>query len=270
MPPGPALFYCSTLAFGRVDERSEDLSRQVGRPAGGPVRPARQELEAKLNEKRYIKETGLETRLAAIIEPVANDLGYALVRVKITAENGCTLQIMAEDENGRFSINDCERLSKDLSPVLDVEDPIDREYHLEVSSPGIDRPLVRGRDFVRYIGHEAKVELTDLVNGRKRFRGLIKAADAETFTIRLPDAPADQDPDHRLPLMLLAEAKLIMTDALINMAQVDQAEHPIDEDDEIETVEIDPLDDPEADLAEDTASHKPALDSDAVNSEEIN
>ncbi|MEO8883069.1 MAG: ribosome maturation factor RimP, partial [Devosia sp.] len=94
-----------------------------------------------LTEKRYIKETGLETRIAAIVEPVANDLGYALVRIKVTAENGCTLQIMAEDENGRFSINDCERLSKDLSPVLDVEDPIDREYHLEVSSPGIDRPL---------------------------------------------------------------------------------------------------------------------------------
>ena len=84
-------------------------------------------------EKRYIKETGLEQRIAAIVEPVANDLGYALVRVKITQENGTTLQIMAEDANGRFAITDCERLSKDLSPVLDVEDPIDREYHLEVS-----------------------------------------------------------------------------------------------------------------------------------------
>ena len=206
-----------------------------------------------LNEKRYIKETGLETRIARIIEPVANDMGYALVRVKITAENGCTLQIMAEDANGRFSINDCERLSKDVSPVLDVEDPIDREYHLEVSSPGIDRPLVRARDFQRYVGHEAKIELTDLLDGRKRFRGIIKGADDENVTITLPDAPKDQDPDHKLPLMLLAEAKLVMTDALINMAQADQEEHPIDDDEEIETLEIDPLAEAGNDNAEDSS-----------------
>ena len=191
-----------------------------------------------LTEKRYVKETGVEARVAAIVDPVAVSLGSSLVRVKITAENGMTLQIMAEDGNGRFSINDCERLSKDLSPVLDVEDPIDREYHLEVSSPGIDRPLVRARDFERYIGHEAKIEMADLVDGRKRFRGIIKAADADSFTIRLPDAPKDTDPEHKLPLALLAEAKLVMTDALINMAQADQAEFPIDDDDEIETIEL--------------------------------
>jgi ribosome maturation factor RimP len=193
-----------------------------------------------LTEKRYIKETGLETRIAAIVEPVANDMGYALVRVKVSNENGCTLQIMAEDATGRFSINDCERLSKDLSPALDVDDPIDREYHLEVSSPGIDRPLVRARDFERYIGHEAKLELSEMLEGRKRFRGLIKAADAESVTVTLPDAPRDTDADHKLPLRLLAEAKLVMTDALINMAQTDQQDHPIDNDPDIETVEIAP------------------------------
>jgi ribosome maturation factor RimP len=191
-----------------------------------------------LTEPRYIRETGLETRIARIVEPVANDLGYALVRVKVTAENGCTLQIMAEDAEGRFTIDDCERLSKEISPVLDVEDPIDREYHLEVSSPGIDRPLVRARDFAAYVGHEAKIELTDLLDGRKRFRGLIKAADGASVTIHLPDAPRDQDPDHELPLAGIAEAKLIMTDALINMARVDQQSHPIDSDADIETVEI--------------------------------
>ena len=106
-----------------------------------------------LTERRYIKETGLEARIARIVEPVANDLGFSLVRIKVTQENGCTLQIMAEDETGRFTITDCEKLSKDLSPVLDVEDPIDREYHLEVSSPGIDRPLVRARDYAAHIGH---------------------------------------------------------------------------------------------------------------------
>jgi len=191
-----------------------------------------------LNEKRYVKETGLEARIARIVEPVANDLGYSLVRVKLTQENGLTLQIMAEDQNGRFNITDCERLSKDVSPVLDVEDPIDREYHLEVSSPGIDRPLVRARDFANFIGHEAKIELSDLLDGRKRFRGLIKAVDGDTVTITLPDAPKDTDPDNKLPLALLAEAKLVMTDKLMNMAQVDQEEFPIDDDEDIETVEL--------------------------------
>lgn len=213
-----------------------------------------------LNEKRYIKETGLEARIAAIVEPVANDLGYSLVRIKVTQENGCTLQIMAEDAEGRFTIQDCEALSKDLNPILDVEDPIDREYHLEVSSPGIDRPLVRARDFIAYVGHEAKVELTDAVEGdRKRYRGLIAAADDESFTITLPEAPAGTDPNHRLPLSALAEAKLVMTDKLMDMARLDQEEAPIDDDEEIETVELDPEnlpDDPETDEVEDAAGDK--------------
>lgn len=188
-----------------------------------------------LAEKRYIKETGLEARIARIVEPVANGLGFALVRVKITQENGCTLQIMAEDENGRFTIVNCETLSKDLSPVLDVEDPIDREYHLEVSSPGIDRPLVRQRDFARHLGHEVKIELADMINGRKRFRGTIKSVDDEAVVITVPDAPTGTDPDHRLLLSTLADAKLVMTDALMEKARLDQEAHPID-DDETETV----------------------------------
>lgn len=210
----------------------------------------RPELTFDLTEKRYIKETGLETRIARIIEPVANDLGYALVRVKVTQENGCTLQIMAEDETGRFAITDCERLSKDISPVLDVEDPIDREYHLEVSSPGIDRPLVRARDFRAYLGHEAKVELADALDGRKRFRGLIAGVTDDTVTIRIPDAPKDTDPNFVLPLVSLAEAKLVMTDKLMNLAAADQDENPIDEGDDVETVELDPNSDDE--LSEET------------------
>ena len=203
-----------------------------------------------LTEKRYVRETGLEARISRIVEPVANDLGYALVRVKVTQDNGCTLQIMAEDANGRFAINDCERLSKDLSPVLDVEDPIDREYHLEVSSPGIDRPLVRARDYRTYIGHEAKIELADAVaGGRKRFRGDIVAVTDDTVTIRLPDAPKDTDPDHVLPLGAVAEAKLVMTDKLLNLARLDQEEHPIDEGDDVETIELD------SDALDDTAGN---------------
>ena len=195
-----------------------------------------------LTEKRYIKETGLEARIARIVEPVANGLGFSLVRVKITQENGMTLQIMAEDENGRFTIVNCETLSKDLSPVLDVEDPIDREYHLEVSSPGIDRPLVRKRDFEAYIGHEAKIELADMINGRKRFRGFIKSVDDEAVTIALPDAPGGTDPDHRLLFSTLAEAKLVMTDALMEKARLDQEAHPIDDED-TETVEYEDSED---------------------------
>lgn len=216
-----------------------------------------------LTEKRYIKETGLEARVSRIVEPVANGLGFSLVRVKITPENGCTLQIMAEDENGRFTIINCEALSKDVSPALDVEDPIDREYHLEVSSPGIDRPLVRRRDFAAHVGHDAKIELNDMINGRKRFRGFIKAVDDDAVTITLPDAPAGTDPDHRLLFATIGEAKLVMTDALMEKARLDQEAHPID-DDETETVEIgdndnddeddtSQPDDPEAETAEDAA-----------------
>jgi len=191
-----------------------------------------------LTEKRYIKETGLEQRIARIVEPVANDLGYALVRVKITQENGCTLQIMAERPDGTMTVEDCETLSRDLSPTLDVEDPIDREYHLEVSSPGIDRPLVRARDYRTYLGHEAKVELGDALDGRKRFRGLIEAVTDDSVTIRLPDVPKGDDPNFVLPLSSIAEAKLVMTDKLMNMAQLDQDQHPIDDADDIETVEL--------------------------------
>jgi ribosome maturation factor RimP len=203
-----------------------------------------------LTEKRYVKESGLEHRIAAIIEPVANDLGYSLVRVRVTQENGCTLQIMAEDANGRFTITDCERLSKDVSPVLDVEDPIDREYHLEVSSPGIDRPLVRARDYRTYLGHEAKIELGDAIDGRKRFRGLIEAVTDDTVTIKLPDAPKDTDPNHVLPLSAIAEAKLVMTDKLLNMAQADQDDNPIDDDEDIETIEL--TQDADSELSEET------------------
>jgi ribosome maturation factor RimP len=219
-----------------------------------------------LTEQRFIKETGLEARIARIVEPVANGLGFSLVRVKITPENGCTLQIMAEDENGRFTIVNCEALSKDLSPVLDVEDPIDREYHLEVSSPGIDRPLVRRRDFQSYVGHEVKIELSDMINGRKRFRGFIKAVEDDAVVITLPDAPAGTDPDHRLLLANLAEAKLVMTDALMEKARADQEAHPID-DDETETVEYADADnddeinarhdDQETETVEDAAGTKP-------------
>jgi ribosome maturation factor RimP len=161
------------------------------------------------------------------------------VRVKILNQDGTTLQIMAEDENGRFSIDDCEKLSREINPALDVEDPIDREYRLEVSSPGIDRPLVRAVDFIRWQGHEAKIELMDMIDGRKRFRGIIETSDTESVTIRLPDAPEGVDPLNRLPLAALADAKLVMTDALLAMAEKDQELNNSLDDPDIETVEYD-------------------------------
>jgi ribosome maturation factor RimP len=189
------------------------------------------------DDKRYIRQTPLEARIAALAGPVADGLGYRLVRVRVTPENGTTLQVMAEDADGRFTIADCERLSRELSPVLDVEDPIEREYHLEVSSPGIDRPLVRARDFAAYVGAEARVELADPIGGRKRFRGEIVAADDASVTIRLPDVPQGSEANHVLPLAAIAEAKLVMTDALLNRARDDQAAHPIELGADVELLE---------------------------------
>lgn len=190
-----------------------------------------------MNQKRYINETGQEQRIALIVEPVARGLGLLLVRVKITPENGCTLQIMAEDDQGQFTVTQCQELSQELSPLLDAEEPIEGAYHLEVSSPGIDRPLVRQRDFLRWLGHEARIELADMLNGRKRFRGLIKAANETHVTITLPDVPEGANADFDLPLASLANAKLILTDRLLDeAARVQKDNSPLD-DPEIQTLQ---------------------------------
>jgi ribosome maturation factor RimP len=114
--------------------------------------------------------------------------GYRLVRVKVSGLDGCTVQIMAERPDGTMKVEDCEIVSRALSPVLDVSDPIDRAYRLEVSSPGMDRPLVRRSDFERFAGHELKVEMAVAINGRRRFRGLLLGVEGETARIRRSDA----------------------------------------------------------------------------------
>src|SRR5215472_18808552 len=124
-------------------------------------------------EPRLIAEQGVAARVAAISEPVLVGMGYRLVRVKISGVDGCTVQIMAERPDGTMTVEDCERVSRALSPVLDVADPIDRAYRLEISSPGMDRPLVRRSDFQRYAGHQLKVELAAAIDGRRRFRGVL-------------------------------------------------------------------------------------------------
>jgi ribosome maturation factor RimP len=170
------------------------------------------------HEPRIVTEQGLDARVAAIVEPVVEDLGYRLVRTRITAANGCTLQIMAERPDGTMTVDDCETISRAVSPALDVEDPINRAYHLEVSSPGIDRPLVRASDFERWAGHEMKVEMDVMQDGRKRFRGTLLGVDGSAAKLRLPDAREDEPGTVLLPLEDIGEAKLVLTDDLITAA----------------------------------------------------
>lgn len=166
-------------------------------------------------EPRLIVEPGLAARVAAIVEPVIEQLGYRLVRVKISGADGCTVQIMAERPDGTMLIEDCETVSRGLSPALEATDPVDRAYRLEISSPGIDRPLVRASDFDRYAGHIARIEMQVPVEGRKRFRGTVLGAEGTLARLRRDDVPAGEQPDVMLPIEDMAEAKLVLTDALI-------------------------------------------------------
>jgi ribosome maturation factor RimP len=166
-------------------------------------------------EPRLIVEQGVAARVAAIAEPVLVGMGYRLVRVKISGLDGCTVQIMAERPDGTMTVEDCEDVSRALSPVLDVADPIDRAYRLEVSSPGLDRPLVRRSDFVRFAGHQLKLEMAVAIDGRRRFRGLLLGVEGEAARIRRDDAAPAEASEILLPIEDIAEAKLVLTDALI-------------------------------------------------------
>jgi ribosome maturation factor RimP len=168
-----------------------------------------------LAEPRLVVEPGAAARVSAVATPVLQGLGYRLVRIKITGEAGCTVQIMAERPDGSMQIEDCEVISKALSPVLDVADPIDRAYRLEISSPGIDRPLVRRSDFERYAGHLVKIEMAVAHQGRKRFRGTLKGVEGDTVRLHRDDTRADEDADVLLAMEDIAEARLVLTDELI-------------------------------------------------------
>lgn len=169
-------------------------------------------------EARIITETGLDRRIAEIIEPVLVAMGFKLVRVRLMNQNGLTLQVMAEKNDGTMTVEDCEEVSMAISPVLDVEDPVDKAYHLEVSSPGIDRPMVRKSDFERWIGHLLKCETSILIDNRKRFRGKITEVGAEGFTLERDQVAYGEEPLVTVPFNALAEAKLILTDDLIRDA----------------------------------------------------
>ena len=167
------------------------------------------------SEPRLIVEQGVAARLAAIAEPVLASLGFRLVRVRISGLSGCTIQIMAERADGSMTIDDCEAISRALSPILDVADPVDDAYRLEVSSPGIDRPLVRVSDFERFAGHQIRVEMAIAVEGRRRFRGVLLGAQGDAARIRRDDAAAGEAAEVLLPIAEMAEARLVLTDALI-------------------------------------------------------
>jgi ribosome maturation factor RimP len=184
-----------------------------------------------LNEPRLHGETGVAARVAHIAEPVLRDLGYRLVRVKISGNNGCTVQIMAEKPDGTMTVSDCEAASTALSPVLDVEDPVKQVYHLEMSSPGIDRPLVRTSDFVRAVGHEARIELSAGLDGRRRFRGIIQTVEGDVVVVHRLEVGPGEDEVVRLPLNDLSDGRLVLTDALIREA-LRAGKHADDADDE--------------------------------------
>src|SRR5712671_1142226 len=166
-------------------------------------------------DPRLIVEQGVAARVAGIAEPVITGLGFRLVRVKISGLSGCTVQIMVERPDGTMAIDDCETVSRALSPVLDVADPIDRAYRLEISSPGIDRPLVRRSDFERYAGHLVKIEMAVTLSGRKRFRGTLGGIEGNAVRLHRDDAPAGEDADIKLVMEDIADARLVLTDELI-------------------------------------------------------
>ena len=167
-----------------------------------------------LAEPRLVSETGLAARIGAIAAPVLADLGYRVVRVRVSGSDGCTVQIMAERPDGTMSIEDCEAASRALSPVLDVADPVNSAYRLELSSPGIDRPLVRRSDFERGAGHVVKIEMTIPVGERKRFRGVLLGVEGDAARIRGEDSGEEA----LLPFNDMAEARLVLTDELITEA----------------------------------------------------
>lgn len=172
-------------------------------------------------ERRFAHETGAAGEIAALADPVLADLGLRLVRVVVSARDGGTVQIMIDRPDSDVTVEDCADASRAISPLLDAHDPMPGRYRLEVSSPGIDRPLVRPSDFEDWVGHEAKVTLNEPVDGRKRFRGAIDGYDAAAREVRIAaQLEGRNEPDILgFPVSLIESAKLVMTDALLAESQ---------------------------------------------------
>ena len=151
--------------------------------------------------------------LDALLAPAVEAAGYRLVRLRLMGGKRRTLQVMAERPDGGMDVEDCARLSRTLSEVLEAADPLADEYVLEVSSPGIDRPLTASADFVRFAGHEARVELARGIEGRKRFKGMLIGLDGEDVVMDVADEAGTRRV--RLPYCDIADAKLVLTDRLV-------------------------------------------------------
>lgn len=196
----------------------------------------------------------VDRRIADLIAPTVEGLGFELVRVRLMGGRRITLQVMAERPDGRMEIDDCADLSRALSALLDVEDPIEREYALEVSSPGIDRPLTRLEDFDRWKGWTAKLETDELINGRKRYAGELQGLSGDEVLLTLESGEAAQ-----IPFSALADAKLVLTDALIEAslkAQADKGFDPAAFDDVVETPDDDEDDEEEDDASRDAQTEE--------------
>jgi ribosome maturation factor RimP len=171
--------------------------------------------ETRFSEERFIKETGAAAAIADLAEPVLESLGFRLVLARILSGQGTIVEIMAERPDGSMTIDDCRTVSLALSPVFDVHDPLPGSYRLQVSSPGIDRPLVRSTDFDQWAGFEAKIELKEPIDGRKRFRGILEGFEEGEVRIEV-DLGKDQGVKLiGLPVEFIGEARLMLTDDLV-------------------------------------------------------
>lgn len=180
---------------------------------------------ADLLNDTLLAKTPIDQKLAALLRPTVEALGLQLVRIRLMGGRRPTLQIMAERPDGTMEVDDCAELSHAVSALLDVEDPIDREYVLEVSSPGIDRPLTRPADFARYAGFEAKLETADLIDGRKRFRGVLKGLEGEGASAAVK-IEATELGEVAVPIAALSDAKLVLTDELVAESLKGRAKKP--------------------------------------------
>ncbi len=165
--------------------------------------------------ERFVRETGPAAEIAALVEPVLEDMGFRLVRVVMSRRDGGTIQIMADKAGGTINVDDCASISRRLSPLLDAHDPIEGRYFLEVSSPGIDRILVRPSDFEDWAGFETKVELKELIDGRRRFRGILEGYENGEMLLQVRLDEESEPQTIGLPVDLIHDAKLVLTDELI-------------------------------------------------------
>ena len=193
-----------------------------------------------------VAKTAMDRRLAEIVQPVIEGMGFELVRIRLMGGATRTLQIMADRPEGGIEVDDCGEISTAVSAILDVEDPIEENYVLEVSSPGIDRPLTRLKDFEMWKGWEARIETTELIDGRRRFKGMLAGVEGEEVLIEIEEGT--ETVTIGLQFDWLSDAKLILTDELISeMLRQKKASGVIDESqfDEIDETEGDGDDTPE-------------------------